>query len=438
MEMEVVSLSPGVEYRFRITTDPGEDTVCDVRAVKGTAEVFGSALVPKEDYVFEIGSYAVFTWYGCTLEVNKARLVKPYTCSKDDSSMNIFAGVHGNLELLRDQSYQRSKGGPRIAVVGPESSGKTTVSRILSSYSVRGDRTPIYLDIDPRNNHLCVPGTLAATVLNNAAIDPVLGVRSASPIVYFTGYAKPQDCPDQFTENLEALVLAVERRVLKEKQSFTSGMIIDTFPSSDASYDLLKAALTACRVDIILVLGQDRLFNELKSDFAEPNPGDTKKSPVQVIKLPQSGAVGLQDVEQVKSLQARSIKRYFEGTKAMPLAPTHKVVKLEELKLFKVHNRIRPDSGILPVGHESTLDEDCCTQITSLDPSLIHKVLAISFAQSDKELQEANPELRKNVAGLVYVESIDTDAGTLNLVVPSNQPFPTQYLLKGDIEWIDV
>ena len=436
--MEVVSLSPGVEYRFRISSEPSEDTVCDVRVSKGTAEVFGSALLPKESYVFEVGSFAIFTWYGCTLEVNKDRLVKPYTCSKEDSSMNIFAGVHGNLELLRDQNYQRAKGGPRIAVVGPESCGKTTVARILSSYSVRGDRSPVYLDIDPRNNHLCIPGTLAATVLDTASIDPVVGVRSAAPLVYFTGYAKPQDCPDQFTENLQALVQAVEKRVLQANNGATSGMIIDTFPSSDASYDLLKGALSICKVDIILVLGQDRLFNELKSDFSEPNSADASKTPVQVIKLPQSGAVGLQDVERIKSLQARSIKRYFEGTRALPLAPTHKVVKFAEINLFKVHNRIRPNSGILPVGHTSTLDEDCCTKITSLEPGLLHKVLAISFAQSEAELQETEAELRKNIAGFVYVESLDTDAGTLNLVVPSNQPFPTQFFLKGDIEWIDV
>ncbi|KAG9654972.1 hypothetical protein KCU98_g6016, partial [Aureobasidium melanogenum] len=40
-----------------------------IRLVRGTAEIFGSELAPSTTYTFSGTKGAVFTWHGCTLEL---------------------------------------------------------------------------------------------------------------------------------------------------------------------------------------------------------------------------------------------------------------------------------------------------------------------------------------------------------------------------------
>ena len=81
--------------------------------------------------------------------------------------MNAYANVHLALEQMRVRALRAVHGSPpssdddedtdanpeppRVLVLGPENSGKTTVSKILVNYAVRTgqDWTPMLVNTDP-------------------------------------------------------------------------------------------------------------------------------------------------------------------------------------------------------------------------------------------------------------------------------------------------
>ena len=52
--------------------------------------------------------------------------------------------------------------GPRVLIMGPTNSGKATLAKILSNFSVRCGHNPILADLDTNLNMITVPGCVAA------------------------------------------------------------------------------------------------------------------------------------------------------------------------------------------------------------------------------------------------------------------------------------
>ena len=85
--------------------------------------------------------------------------------------MYAYANVHLALEKMRVRALSSHHGSPlppgpdaevdlgapRVLVLGPENSGKTSVCKILTNYAVRAGQgwTPIYVNTDP--SEVCVP-----------------------------------------------------------------------------------------------------------------------------------------------------------------------------------------------------------------------------------------------------------------------------------------
>ena len=79
--------------------------------------------------------------------------------------MYAYANVHLALEKMRVRALSAHQGSPlppgpdaevdpgppRVLVLGPENSGKTSVCKILTNYAVRAgqDWTPIYVNTNP-------------------------------------------------------------------------------------------------------------------------------------------------------------------------------------------------------------------------------------------------------------------------------------------------
>ncbi len=88
----------------------------------------------------------------------------------DETPMNAYANVHLALEKMRVRALSSHHGSPlspgpeqegdpeppRVLVLGPENSGKTTVCKILTNYAVRAGQgwTPVYVNTDP--SEVCV------------------------------------------------------------------------------------------------------------------------------------------------------------------------------------------------------------------------------------------------------------------------------------------
>ncbi len=120
-----------------------------------------------------------------------------------DTPMPSYLNMHSTLEGLRNDAAQQGGHGPKVRVatahvdsqvmiIGPPSSGKSTLARILSSYAARVNRVPLLVDLDvsevsqsfvvsalssipPRHSHqgsTFLPG-MATIVPIDKAVDPL-------------------------------------------------------------------------------------------------------------------------------------------------------------------------------------------------------------------------------------------------------------------------
>lgn len=74
-----------------------------------------------------------------------------------------YLNCHASLEQLREKSEKENTRGPVTMIVGPTDVGKSTLCRILLNYSARmisSGRRPIYVDLDPGQGQISVPGTI--------------------------------------------------------------------------------------------------------------------------------------------------------------------------------------------------------------------------------------------------------------------------------------
>jgi polyribonucleotide 5'-hydroxyl-kinase len=83
----------------------------------------------------------------------------------DETPMHAYANVHLALEKMRVRALSSHRGSPpppgpdhevdseppRVLVLGPENSGKTTVCKVLTNYAVRAGQgwRPMYVNTDP-------------------------------------------------------------------------------------------------------------------------------------------------------------------------------------------------------------------------------------------------------------------------------------------------
>ncbi|OMJ21715.1 mRNA cleavage and polyadenylation factor clp1 [Smittium culicis] len=144
--------------------------------------------------------------------------------------------VHLSLQQYRNQfaitETQNNESsplinGPRILILGPKDSGKTSIVRSLANYAIRQRETPIIINLDPSEGMTTVPGTVSATSFSKA-LSPEDGFFSYSllgsdgiidyPLVYHYGYLSPNDQPILFKKIVKNLALGVEKQLALNKK----------------------------------------------------------------------------------------------------------------------------------------------------------------------------------------------------------------------------
>lgn len=414
--LQEFKLEPDQELRFEVETK-GEKVYLTLKS--GLAEIFGTELVKGKTYEFNSGAkVAVFTWQGCTIEV-KGKTDVIYTAK--ETPMVLYSNCHAALEIMRAHSEKDNKRGPIAMVVGPMDVGKSTVCRILLNYAVRMGRRPIYVDLDVGQGSISIPGTVGALVIERpAAIDE--GFSQEAPLVYNYGQKSASANPKLYSMIIDQLAATVKERLEMNKKTRHSGVIINTcgWVKGEGYKQLLNSG-KAFEVDVILVLDQERLYNELVRDM--PNY-------VKIVFVQKSGGV----VELTKSArnEARDqrIREYFYGTLKNQLYPHSFDLKWSELKIFKIGAPPLPDS-CLPMG---TKPEDHLTKVVLLtpNPSISHNILAVSFAEKEEE-----DVILSHVAGFVCVSNVDTDRQTITLLSPQPKPLPNNILVLSDLQFMD-
>jgi polyribonucleotide 5'-hydroxyl-kinase len=419
------------ELRFEVE----EGWLARIQIVQGNAEVFGVPCVLNEPYELDVGKYAVFTWYGCEVNLTSvpqvprpsgaSPLTGAYKTEDQNLAMIAAVNVHGRLEQSREEAAAKQTRGPIAVIVGPGDSGKSTLARLLCSYAARKSKRPIMIDLDPGQTDIGPPGSIGGTTVDIDSISVEEGLSTAGALVYYYGYATPSDSQDYYKKCIEQMARSIESRFALDPAAKSSGCVINTSGWVEGEgYNLLIHAIQTFKADVVLVMGQDQLLNKLKRSLPEA---------INVIKLPVSGGATARSREFRKRARDRKIRTYFNGSRigGVPLTPNSQEFSFDEVTILRVPNKDDiADEGILPVGKASTLDPNRARPV-DLNSTILNSVLAVSHAESETEV------LTKNIAGFVHVQAVDTEARKITLLCPQKGPLPGKFLLMGGVKWID-
>jgi len=410
----------GVDNELRI--EVATESEVKLIILDGQAEIFGTELVRNKTYTFNAGSkIAVFTWHGCTVEVT-GKLEVGYISA--ETPMVVYLNVHTALEQMRQKLEKDTKStaiGPKVLICGPVDVGKSTLSKLLLNYGVRMGRRPIFVDLDVGQGSIAVPGTLGALLVEKPA-DVEEGFSNQTPLVFNFGYSSPGKSLTLYDSLTSQLAEVVFKHFEQNEKARISGCVINScgWVTGDG-FKLLLHIVKAFKVDVILVLDQERVYNDFKTKL-----GDT----VQCVHLPKSGGVFERSKNQRRMGRESKIREYFYGGRT-PLYPHVFDVKFDDIKIYKIGAPEVPDS-CLPLGMER---EDSSMKAVPISPTkdLLHSLCAVSTADSPEDDLALS-----NVAGFLVITNVDMEASTFTVLSPAPRPLPKEYIVVTDIKYMDL
>jgi polyribonucleotide 5'-hydroxyl-kinase len=276
---KVWSLNKENELRIEIP----EDCYVTIKLLSGSAEVFGTEIAQNKEYTFRFVNVAVYTWYGCQIETSEGPGCSIY--AQDTTPMTAYVNTHIQLEARRDVALANESNGPRVIVVGPTDHGKSTLCSILTAYAARLDRTPILVDLDVGQSMYGISGSITAIPVEKTNLHPEEGLSNINPLMYFYGSNTPEKNVDHYKRLVTILGNQIQQRLDRDIDARSSGIIVNTTGWVEGGgFDVLLHCIQSLRIDIVLVMGQDKLYSALKTSF-------DSSSGVAVVKLPVSGGV---------------------------------------------------------------------------------------------------------------------------------------------------
>jgi polyribonucleotide 5'-hydroxyl-kinase len=308
-----------VEVAFGTSGHTGGANIC---LQKGSCELWGCELAVGKVYSIANGGLklALFTWHGCVMDIESDNVEISYISDETDANI-AYLNTHAQLEALRDEAMANGKPGPRVMIVGPPESGKSSLTKTLIAYATKLGRTPLWVDLDPIDNALSVPGTLAVAPMTATAVTvesyatgnglPPTGVH---PLVVWHS-SNSQLHPDLFRAQVDRLAQNISTRLKEDDNASSAGIIVNTNGwIQDEGYPLLLHAAEALEISIILILGHDRLYSMMTNHYKKNNASDksSNKQP-KILKLPRSGGVVSRPTTFVRHARSRAVKRYFYG-----------------------------------------------------------------------------------------------------------------------------
>lgn len=433
-------LNPESELRFEVK----ENQSVNIVLKEGHCEASGLELVPDKVYRFTEGArIAIYTWYGCKLwtEGHQSMFENGNMYESSETEMTRYINLHAQLEALRDQAQRNSNGkGPRVLLAGPTDSGKSSITKLLLSWAVRLQRKPLYVDTDVGQNNLIMPGCVGAIPCNMntmtlAENGVYFDLSAASPLVYFYGHDNLSTNPDYFKYTIDRIAGSIDERFENDQDAKNSGFIVDT-PGwiEQEGKKLLKYTIEKLRIDLIVVMGNDRLYREFSSTYGKEK----------VIKLPLSGGIEAKTSSYRRNLRMSRIERYYKGIDEYRLQDSTLTRNFSDFIILQVGET--RSQAITPFNQNfkpNPLRLTRLTRLSSLEKKSILAVLHPLDTFQEEELNDITTVeydesfLSCNVAGFLHVFNIDYENEILHLTspAPSNMPPPSKILLLGSIKW---
>ncbi|PFX14840.1 Protein CLP1-like [Stylophora pistillata] len=320
-----------------------------------------------------------------------------------------------------------------VMVTGPVDVGKSTLCKLLLNYAVRSGRRPVFVDLDVGQGYIGVPGSMGALLIErpadieedkfitNSGFHGISGFPLQAPLVYHYGHTSPGPNEKLYNKLSSKMAEVTKERFDKNKKARVSGCIINTCGwVTGTGYRIVVHAAEAFEVNVIVVLDQERLYNDLKKQFG---------SKVQIVHLPKSGGVVVRSQETRREGRDNRVRDYFYGMNSS-FYPHIFEVKFADIKIFKIGAPAVPDS-CLPLGMAPDQNE---TKLVPVQPGrdLKHCVLALSAAES---LEEGL--VTTNTIGFVVVNDVDLERQMMVELSPAPRPLPRKFFLLSDVKFMD-
>lgn len=440
------------ETELRLEVPFGVGKTCNIQLLRGSCELWGMELALNHSYALAGGmKLALFTWHGCVVDVECDSTEISYT-SEETAANVAYVNTHAQLEAMRDVALASQGEGPRVMIIGPPESGKSSLTKILVAYATKLGRSPLWVDLDPADNALSVPGTLSVAPMTASAVTietyatTGLPPGTATPLVLWFGSTSLENA-DLYKAQVSALATKVNARLENDINARASGLIVNTNGSiQDEGFQLLLHTLDAMHITVVLVMGHDRLYSMVNSHIQkQPHLSGTK-----IIKLPRSGGVVSRDAIFRRQSRSLSMKRYFNGDMVLPpnaqptanpvpqLTPFLAHVPFSSVTLYKLSS-VSLAASLLPVaGTQAT--EAVQLTLVPVTEKLQHSLLAVCHPTAAKAYEEsgrARDLYETGVAGFVSVDRVVMDTEMLHLLCPCAGALPSYTLLAGDLTWME-
>jgi polyribonucleotide 5'-hydroxyl-kinase len=427
---EIVEI--GSRSEWRIEVDFRETVV--VRVTEGLAEVFGTELANDSEYKFTGQKLAIYSHEGAKIEYSGV-LASEYT--SEETQVSSYLNLHFALSKIREEGYS----GPRVLILGAKDSGKTTLTKMLASYASRMEYEPMVVNLNPSDGAFSIPGTLSA-----APISDILDIEDGwgqtyttgaslmhpkQPTVRYYGSDKIHENLKFYKHNVSRLGVTVCSRISEDPLVKKSGVILDSPPLTIKDVDVIEDIVSDFEVNVIVVVGNERLFIDLKKKF---------QSKLDVIKVPKSGGCVERDDAFTRQSQQRAIREYFYGTPRTALSPYTVSVDFDVVKVYKPFvETTKLVSSVLPIG-EDGLEQEEEKPVPLLEPvepsssTLQHCVVAILHAdkKSDDDIV-----MRSGVLGFGVITEADDAKSKLRVLIPVPGRLPDRAMLLGSFHYLE-
>jgi len=418
-----------------------------IRLLRGTAEIFGTELAPSSTHNFSGTKAAVFTWHGCTLEV-QGEAESEYVASETDAMVE-WLNVHGMLETVRSDasSGMESNGGPRVMVVGPDHSGKTSLVKSLTGWALKSGRCPTVVNLDPREGLLSIPSSLSAVTMSSMmdieegwGTSPISGPTNnpvKTPLVYHFPFASPEDKTDMFKPIITRAALAVTSRLEDNKEAKDSGIIIDSPGSLNqprGNYDNITHIVSEFSINVLLVLGSERLYNDMARKFGNAKNAEDV---VHVFRISTPGGAVARDETHMRQVRQQQIKTYFFGEAKAPLNPHGQWWDFSELSIYKAVNKSASETNLsfLPGMDEdetaAASNQSWSSSFEKVTPEqgMLNGILAIKFCPGKASEESIRDSC---VMGFVYVAEVDDGRKRVRFLAPHPSRWGDRALVWGN------
>lgn len=391
-----------LERESELRIEVGE-TPLRLRLLNGNAEIYGTELPPEIWLTFP----------------PRLKFATPMV-----SYVNVNAVLEGRRNRAKASPSKDSDAsqGPRVIVVGPTDSGKSTLSRMLLSWAAKLGWKPTFVDLDIGQGAITIPGCIAATPIE-LPIDPVEGIPLEMPLVYFFGHATPSNNVELYKVLVKELAQMLERQFNGNAESRAAGMVINTMGWIEGvGYELLLHAIDTFKANVVLVLGQEKLFSMLR-DVLKNRPN------VDVVKLQKSGGVVSRNSKVRQKARSYRIREYFYGL-TNDLSPHANVANFSDFLVYRIGGGPQAPRSALPIGADPVANPLRIVPV-NVDKELLHLVLAVSYAK------DADQIISSNVAGFIFVTDVDTQRKMITYLAPSPGTLPSKYLIAGTLTWLE-